>query len=237
MILKHSHLYLKTALFAVLLSNTPLSWANNPTNNKAIKISEALIQYYGTIHKPNIDQKVKLQALIHDIPEAEVRKKFADEIKNNPTIYDLMLADVKNEMRAKDLELMKSALKRQTTIQSAIYASCVVSGQVSTLPSEIKVPLSCKVPERDLDEVISFTPNPKNTSIQEFVRYATELEKAYKQTPKVVFQTTILLHKDGDLLLPESDDPQYFPSSVTDRFSGTTEEQLMKDNEMQDLAP
>lgn len=89
-----------------------------------------------------------------------------------------------------------------------------------------EVPLTCNVPILDFKKIKLPKKSTKESDAQFMAKFMNLSTDQISIAPREVFKTNILIHKQDDQLIPEMDDPHYFPNSVSDKITGTTEDEL-----------
>ena len=66
----------------------------------------------------------------------------------------------------------------------------------------------------------------------QFAAKATDfLTELLIKAPTETLKTSILIHKMGEQLIPEMDDPQYFPDTISQKTTGSSEAELDEMNQ------
>lgn len=226
---------LKYTFVALSLAISTFSQAAPTEAERAKLLAQQSIDLFSGYSKEKV---IKYGALIHNLTVEDARKNYEENLKINP---DAVLADpqkllinaLKEQFSEKDLKLLQPAIEKQFKIQKDAYTSCQLTGKMSQpTPSSYVFPLICQVPAVNINSLKEPT-KAKNESDAAFAARALNILIEHLTTaPKQNFATNILIHvdKDMDVLQPELDDNAYFPTSVTNKITGTTQEELAEEN-------
>ena len=212
--------------------------AQKVDESRAIALSNAVIQFYANAHVSKPDAHTKMVSLIEGVSESEVRKNNQAEIQSYTSPADTIFAELKQEFSPEEFQQLKPAFERQFKTQNAFYQSCKISGKVTEQQNDVLVPLNCQVPELSLEDVDVPERLSKDSDAQYLTRSISAITNALEKAPRKAFSTQILIHLQDNLYIPEMDDARYFPNSITQQMSGSTDaesEILLTDEE--DAAP
>ncbi|QIO05120.1 hypothetical protein [Acinetobacter shaoyimingii] len=194
-------------------------------------ITKSTIGLFSFQHDNQDAVGIPLAAATANISEAEAKtlRERSGDIPSST--LELMLGLFKEQFNEQDFKIVAPALKRQFESQAADYQSCIRNGEIIKKEKTYEVPLICQLTVLDKKNIKI----PKKTSTQSDAQFMVAtlnlMTNAFSKAPKETLKTSILIHRVGEKLIPEMDDPNYFPSTVTNKFTGTTEEELMKENQ------
>jgi hypothetical protein len=135
------------------------------------------------------------------------------------------------QCNAKDLKVIVPAFQKQIAVQSSVYKSCKIDGNPKKSKDSFEVPLICNVPIIDFKNIQLPKKSTKESDAQYMAKLVNISNDQISKAPREVFKTSILIHKVDEQLIPEMDDSSYFPDTVSNKMTGTTEEELMKENQ------
>ena len=226
---------LKYTFIALSLAISTFSQAAPTEAERARLLAQQTIDLFSGY---SAEKVIKYGALIHNLSEKDARKNYEENLKTNPDTVladpqKLLIKSLKEQFSEKDLKLLQPAFEKQFKIQTDAYTSCQLTGKMSQpTPTSYVFPLICQVPTANINSLKEPT-KAKNESDAAFAARALNMFIQHLSTaPKQNFATHLLIHVDKgmDVLQPELDDNAYFPTSVTNKITGTTQEELAEEN-------
>lgn len=220
----------KVFIYSAILLTTQSIYAKTSELDRVNIISKSMIGLFS--QDPNQDQlNLKMSAAIAGISEAEAKKNRDESGEKQATASEKMKEILKEQFNANDFKIVAPAFERQMKAQSAAYQSCKQDGKIIENSQSFQVPLTCKVPMLNLDNVQMPERGSKESDAQ-FAAKATDfLTELLIKAPTETLKTSILIHKMGEQLIPEMDDPQYFPDTISRKTTGTSEAELDEMNQ------
>lgn len=218
---------LQYAFVSIALSISTLSQAASTDVERTKKLSQLTIDLFAEHSKENV---LKYGALIANKSEKELNELY----KNNldaimPDSYALFNQAMKQQLSQEDFKLLEPIFKKQFKFQSDAYASCKLTGKISQpTPTSYSFPLICRLPSANFDSIQQPEKVENESDAQYGARVMNFLLDQLIASPKRDFETQILIHVDKatNIFLPELDDNNYFPTSVSNSITATTQEEL-----------
>lgn len=229
------HAHFKYALLAMTLSISTFSQAAPTEAERAKMLAQQTINLFSGYTK---DKVIKYGALIHNVTEEDARKSYEENLKSNPEAISVdpkiaLINTLKEQFKGNDLKLVQPVFEKQFKIQIDAYTSCQITGKMSQpTKTSYQFPLICQIPILDVNSLQEPTKAKNESDTAFFARALNMMIDQLSSAPKQKFATNLLIHvdKDLDILQPELDDNAYFPTSVTNKIMGTTQEELAEEN-------
>jgi len=212
-------------LSGFLLTTTQITLAVSPTDQeRAKKVAQATVQLFSNQNQENA---IKFGMAMFGISEAQARTN----LKENADVFinplQQMEAMLKEQFSTKDLKVVLPAFEKQMQVQGEIMSSCKISGKITQIDAyNFQFPLNCQVPRVDFATVLAPVKGAQQTDAEYFVTTINWMNNLVQTAPRQNFSTNILIHKQGDSFIPEMDDENYFPSSVTKQITGASESEI-----------
>lgn len=219
----------KLLICTSIIFSTQSIYAKQSDAERVNIISQSMIDLFGQT-KDQDQVNIKFAAAIHGISEVEAKKNRDENGEaENLSSAEKMLSMMKDQFSDKDLKIIGPAFKRQMKAQGDVYNSCKPYGKPIKSKLNYEIPLTCDVPVVDFESLKMPKKTSKESDAQYMAKFMNLSTDLMLRAPKETFKTSILIRKSDDLLIPEMDDIQYFPTSVTNKITGTTEEELNKE--------
>ena len=226
---------MKRSKIAVMLLSSSLFLATHAANAKtenikadpkrAEKVAELLIAIFA--QDPNRPTKLNIQfgAAIAGISEDEAYKnlsKDGQQAISSPAV--MMKTALSGEFNADEMKIVGPAIDKQLLMQSSIIKSCKLSGKM-TQPTKTsyEFPVSCQIPQVDWDTAKKPDVNPEASDANNFATMLNWMVDSMAKAPQQPLNTRILVNQNGSYYVPEMDDGNYFPNSVTRQIIGAAE--------------
>lgn len=217
---------LKTLNFTLLLSTIFAShtcFAQNFDETRAIALTNATIQLFANSHLSSPDNQIKVLALMDGIPETETRKNYQQVIQDYQSPSENMFNVLKAQFGEQDFKIVKPALEHQLVTQNAFYKSCKISGKVTEDFDDLVIPLDCQIPQINLSKITPPQRQLTDSEAQFMAQSIYTIANSLEQAPKQAYTTQMLIHRDGQRYIPDLDNSNYFPSSISQHIIGPTE--------------
>ncbi len=205
----------KIILPLTFLLGTSFAHADQTEINRAKSLASYMILALSPKNNEGKDNIIKFTAAIANISNAEAAKRI-NESPSIPMPAEQLKASIFEEITdPKDQKLVGSAIDNFINAQSDILRSCQVQPNV-TQPdaNSYNIPLKCKVPNINWDNVKKPELNEKEGKAATFAKLMNWTATLLKTSPRQAFDTAILLHKEDEQLIPEMDNRSYFPGSL-----------------------
>ena len=217
-------------IFTTLLISTQSVVAKTTDMERVNTIAQSLIGTFSGA--PNQAQFIiKMTAAMEDVSESEIQKRFNESDSKPQSMSESTLEILKQQYNAQDLKIMVPAFQKQIAAQGSVYNSCKIDGNPKENTESFEVPLTCNVPEINFEKIQVAKKSTKDSDAQYVAKYINILVDQISKAPRALFKTNILIHKQDNQLIPEMDDPNYFPNTVSNKMTGTTEKELMQENQ------
>jgi len=215
----------------VLLSGSVLCYASmaqaNSSNSladqkRAEKVAELLIAVFA--QNPNDPNRLNIQfgAAIAGVSESEAAKNLSNNgQKAIPSPAAMMKEMLSAEFNAEEMRLVGPVIDRQLVAQSNIIKSCKISGKISQpSPTRYNFPVTCQIPNIDWDTVKKPAVNEQDGNAKNFALMMNWMVDLISKAPKQGLNTVIQIDQHGNNLVPEMDNENFFPASVTTQIMG-----------------
>ncbi|TCM65085.1 hypothetical protein EC844_11648 [Acinetobacter calcoaceticus] len=217
------------ALFSSCMIATHSASAKTDSNSsdaaKAKNVAELLLGVFS--QDPSQPNRVNIQfkAAIAGITEAEAIKNLGVDANVISSPSAMMKEMMRDQFSPEDMAIISPALDRQILSQTKIMQSCKLTGQM-TQPSttQYEFPVQCQVPLLiDWNAIKQPEINQEDSMGKNFAIVADWSTNIINTAPRNSYTTKIRVVQEGKSFVPEMDDEEYFPSSVTKQIMGTSE--------------
>lgn len=217
-------------LYSAILLSTQSIYAKASELDRVKVITQSMIGLFS--QEDHQDQlNIKMAAAMAGISEAEAKKNSDESAEKQLTASQQMKEILKEQFNADDFKIVAPAFERHLKAQGSAYKSCQQSGKIIENDDNFQVPLSCKVPVINFDNIQMPVRDSKDSEAKSVAKGTDFLTDLINKAPREVFATSILIHKIDGQLIPEMDNPQYFPDTIAQKTAGETEAELNKANQ------
>ncbi len=207
----------KIILPATILLSSSFVHADQAELNRVKSLASYMILAITPKANEGKENYIKFTAAIGNISDVEAAKRLQDAPPIPTPAEQLKQAMSEQIKDPNDQKLVGAAIDNFIGAQSDILRSCKVQANVSQPDANsYKVPLKCKIPNINWATVQKPVINEKDgeaKGVSSMMNWTTNI---LKTSPKKDFDTAILIHKQGDQLLPDMDDQNYFPGSMAE---------------------
>ncbi len=219
----------QTLILSMFLLSAQNIYAKSSEIDRVNTIAQSMIGTFS--NESNQAQfSLKMTAAMEGVPESEIQKRLNKRGEKPQSSSEKMLEMLKQQYSAKDLKVIGPAFQKQMSIQGDIYSSCKLSGKPIKNQQTYEVPVICNTPIINFSTIQVPKKSAKESDAQYMAKVINLSSDHISKAPKEAFKTSILIHQQADQLIPEMDDPNYFPDTVTNKMTGTTEKELNQEN-------
>lgn len=195
---------------------------------RAEKVAELLIAIFAQNPSEPTRLNIQFGAAIAGITEDEAYKNLSNDGQqaiSSPAA--LMKAALSEEFNADDMQIVGPAIDKQLLLQSRIMKSCKLSGKM-TQPTQTsyEIPVRCQIPDVDWESAKKPEVKPTGSDAYNFATMLNWMVDSMEKAPKQQLDTQILINQYERNYVPEMDNRDYFPISVTQKIVGDIEPDL-----------
>ncbi|WP_252152090.1 hypothetical protein [Acinetobacter wuhouensis] len=225
----HINQKFQTLILSVFLLSAQNIYAKSSEIDRVNTIAQSMIGTFS--NESNQAQfSVKMTAAMEGVPENEIQKRFDESGEKPISTSEKMFEMLKQQYNVKDLKVIAPAFQKQMEVQGTVYNSCQLSGKPIKKQQTYEVPVTCNVPVINFSTIQVPKKSAKESDAQYMAKVISLSSDHISKAPREALKTSILIHRQADQLIPEMDDPNYFPDTVTNKMTGTTEEELNQEN-------
>ncbi|MBJ9954817.1 MULTISPECIES: hypothetical protein [unclassified Acinetobacter] len=215
----------KVLIYSAILLSAQNIYAKTSDVDRVKVISQSMIGLFSQDdHQDQLN--LKMAAAIAGVSEVEAKKNLDENGEKQLTASEQMKQMLKEQFNGNDFKMVEPAFERQLKAQGAVYKSCQQNGKIIENKENFQVPLSCKVPVIDFEKIQMPAQDSKDSEAKSVVKASDFLTDLINKAPRETLTTHILIHKVGEQLVPEMDNPAYFPDTITQKIMGSSEEEL-----------
>lgn len=213
-----------TLLSTACLMSSNFAHADQIEKSRAQKVAELTIQLFS---QPSNDSGIKFAAAISGTSEAQIKKNAEQSGQPIMSAPERIKQLMEEQFGTEDMKIIGPVFEQQQQVQNEIMSTCKLTGKViQANEASYEFPMVCQVPKIDWDTIQkpeNLNETEKAKSLATVIAWGT---KTIKAAPRQKFNSSILIHKQGQNLVPELDDENYFPSSVAKQLSDSSDSEV-----------